>query len=80
MSVVTNTDAAAAPKGRRAIAGDLAGVAAILLIAAIGYLVFPNNLALLTRVVAIALLVLSLDLVTGYGGIATAHGPAEHHH
>ena len=32
---------------------------------------FPNNLALLTRIIAIALLVLSLDLVTGYCGVAT---------
>jgi branched-chain amino acid transport system permease protein len=35
------------------------------------YLLFPDNLALLTRIIAIALLVLSLDLVTGYCGVAT---------
>lgn len=50
---------------------DLAGLAVILVLAGIGYLLFPNNLALLTRITAIALLVLSLDLVTGYCGIAT---------
>jgi branched-chain amino acid transport system permease protein len=37
----------------------------------IGYYLFPNNLALLTRIIAIALLVLSIDLVTGYCGVAT---------
>nr|WP_244480811.1 branched-chain amino acid ABC transporter permease [Mesorhizobium sp. Root157] len=47
------------------------GLAAVLAVAGIGYLLFPNNLALLTRITAIALLVLSLDLVTGYCGIAT---------
>ena len=71
MSAATSTDAGTVPKRRRPIAGDLVGIGAILLIAAIGYLLFPNNLALLTRIIAIALLVLSLDLVTGYGGIAT---------
>lgn len=40
-------------------------------IAAIGYVAFPDNLALLTRMITIALLVLSLDLVTGYCGVAT---------
>ena len=50
---------------------DLAGLAIILVVAAIGFLLFPDNLALLTRIVAIALLVLSLDLVTGYCGVGT---------
>lgn len=71
MPAAASTDARTAPKRRRPIAGDLAGIGTILLVAAIGYLLFPNNLALLTRIVAIALLVLSLDLVTGYGGVAT---------
>lgn len=35
------------------------------------YWLFPDSLALLTRVIAVALLVLSIDLVTGYCGIAT---------
>ncbi|MDR7142025.1 branched-chain amino acid transport system permease protein [Rhizobium sp. BE258] len=67
-----NTDTAAAAARRHRSAGrDFAGVAAIIVLAAIGYLLFPDNLALLTRIIAIALLVLSLDLVTGYCGVAT---------
>ena len=34
-------------------------------------MIFPDDLAFLTRLISIALLVLSLDLVTGYCGIAT---------
>ncbi|MBX5294018.1 branched-chain amino acid ABC transporter permease [Rhizobium sp. NLR15a] len=56
---------------RRAVKADLLGVAAITAIAAIGYFALPDNLALLTRMITIALLVLSLDLVTGYCGVAT---------
>jgi len=55
----------------RTIGRDLIGIGAIMVAAAIGYVLFPDNLALLTRIVAIALLVLSLDLVTGYCGVAT---------
>lgn len=55
----------------RSIGRDLIGIGAILVAATIGYLLFPDNLALLTRIIAIALLVLSLDLVTGYCGVAT---------
>ena len=36
-----------------------------------GYWLLPDNLALLTRIIAIALLVLSIDLITGYCGVAT---------
>jgi len=36
-----------------------------------GYLLFPDDLAFLTRLISITLLVLSLDLVVGYCGIAT---------
>ena len=50
---------------------DWIGIAVILAAAVIGYFLFPNNLSLLTRVVSIALLVLSIDLVTGFCGIAT---------
>lgn len=50
---------------------DAAGVLVITAFAVAGYFLFPNNLALLTRIIAIALLVLSVDLVTGYCGIAT---------
>lgn len=61
----------AAPAGRGHFRRDLIGLAVIALLAVIFYLIFPNNLALLTRIVAILLLVLSLDLVTGYCGVAT---------
>jgi branched-chain amino acid transport system permease protein len=67
----TSTAGKAATSGPNWLLRDLAGLAVILIVAAIGYLLFPNNLALLTRITAIALLVLSLDLVTGYCGIAT---------
>lgn len=68
---LTPEDVAANARRHRSAARDFAGVAAILVAGAIGYLLFPDNLALLTRVLAIALLVLSLDLVTGYCGVAT---------
>lgn len=55
----------------RSVSKDFAGVAVIIAIAVLGYFVFPDNLALLTRIIGIALLVLSLDLVTGYCGVAT---------
>jgi branched-chain amino acid transport system permease protein len=71
--VLVSTEAATSSSARRqrAIIRDAAGVAAILALAVIGYLLFPDNLALLTRVIAVSLLVLSLDLVTGYCGVAT---------
>jgi len=50
---------------------DAVGLALILAAGLAGYWLFPDNLALLTRVIAVALLVLSIDLVTGYGGVAT---------
>ncbi|NRQ18183.1 branched-chain amino acid ABC transporter permease [Ensifer sesbaniae] len=67
----TNDMIAASPVRRRFGGGDLIGLGIILLVALIGYFLFPNNLALLTRIIAVALLVLSLDLVTGYCGVAT---------
>ncbi|MGB3391616.1 MAG: branched-chain amino acid ABC transporter permease, partial [Pseudaminobacter sp.] len=67
----TISQAGKAAGGPNWLLRDLAGLAVILVVAVIGYLLFPNNLALLTRITAIALLVLSLDLVTGYCGIAT---------
>ncbi|PWJ86494.1 amino acid/amide ABC transporter membrane protein 2 (HAAT family) [Pseudaminobacter salicylatoxidans] len=70
-SVETTTPATKTATGPNWLLRDLAGIAVILIVAAIGFLLFPNNLALLTRIIAIALLVLSLDLVTGYCGIAT---------
>ncbi|MCF6370263.1 branched-chain amino acid ABC transporter permease [Rhizobium sp. TRM95001] len=67
---MNQTLAAGAPASRN-IVGSLAGIATIIVIGIIGYYLFPNNLALLTRIIAIALLVLSIDLVTGYCGVAT---------
>jgi len=52
-------------------AQEAAGAMAILALGAIGYFLFPDDLAFLTRLIGIAFLVLSLDLVTGYCGIAT---------
>jgi len=64
-------EAIAAASKRRVLGRDAIAIAVVLVLAAIGYLLFPDNLALLTRLIAIALLVLSLDLVTGYCGVAT---------
>lgn len=47
------------------------GAALIAAFGAAGYWLFPDNLALLTRIVAVALLVLSIDLIVGYCGVAT---------
>ncbi|MBD9444143.1 branched-chain amino acid ABC transporter permease [Rhizobium sp. RHZ01] len=73
MAAVMNTEAGVSASARRhrSLHRDAAGAAAILVAAVIGYFLFPDNLALLTRIVAVALLVLSLDLVTGYCGVAT---------
>lgn len=46
-------------------------VVVIGLLGALGYLLFPDDLAFLTRLISITLLVLSLDLVVGYCGIAS---------
>ncbi|WP_454849212.1 branched-chain amino acid ABC transporter permease [Rhizobium binxianense] len=71
MTLAMDNENFAASRRHRAVGRDLAGVAAIVIAAAVGYFLFPDNLALLTRIIAIALLVLSLDLVTGYCGVAT---------
>ncbi len=52
-------------------AGDLLLAAVILALGIAGYFLLPSSLALLTRIIGLTLLVLSLDLVTGYCGIAT---------
>ncbi|CAN7157118.1 branched-chain amino acid ABC transporter permease [Bosea sp. LjRoot90] len=62
---------AAAAARKNWLLRDFAGIGLILALAAVGYLLFPNNLSLLTRIIGIALLVLSLDLITGYCGVAT---------
>ncbi len=62
---------AAAPSLGSRLLRDGAGVVAIAAAGLAGYWLFPDNLALLTRVIAVALLVLSIDLIVGYCGIAT---------
>ena len=71
MVTVANSNPQIAARPHRSMARDTIGIAAIVVVAVFGYLLFPDNLALLTRIIATALLVLSLDLVTGYCGIAT---------
>ncbi|WP_291408785.1 branched-chain amino acid ABC transporter permease [Devosia sp.] len=56
---------------QRTALGDFWAVAAVALVAGALFLLFPTNLALLTRIIAVMLLVLSLDLVTGFSGVAT---------
>jgi len=50
---------------------DLVAAAAVVVFGVIGYVVFPDDLAFLTRVIGLAFLVISLDLVTGFCGVAT---------
>ncbi|MBN9499860.1 MAG: branched-chain amino acid ABC transporter permease [Afipia sp. 62-7] len=52
-------------------AQEMLGILSIGLLGLIGYLIFPDDLAFLTRLISVSLLVLSLDLVTGYCGVAT---------
>jgi len=56
---------------QRSARTDLLAVLVIATLAMAVYFLLPSSLALLTRIAAIMLLVLSLDLVTGYGGVAT---------
>ncbi len=55
----------------RTLGRDLLGLALIALVGLVGYWLFPDNLAFLTRLISVALLVLSLDLIVGYCGIAS---------
>jgi branched-chain amino acid transport system permease protein len=71
MSTALRGRADAPPAPRRAAAGDLVAAAAILVLGIAAFLAFPDDLALLTRMLTAALFVLSLDLVVGYCGIAT---------
>ncbi len=50
---------------------EVLGLLAVAVAGAIGYIVYPDDLAFLTRLISITFLVLSLDLVTGYCGVAT---------
>ena len=68
---LSNTSPALAAARRRRPFGGIFGLAMIIAAAVVGYYLFPSNLALLTRMISTALLVLSIDLVTGYCGVAT---------
>jgi branched-chain amino acid transport system permease protein len=50
---------------------EIAGLIVIAALGAVGFFLFPDDLAFLTRMISVALLVVSLDLVTGYCGVAT---------
>ena len=50
---------------------EVLGLLTIAAVGAFGYFAFPDDLAFLTRLISITFLVLSLDLVTGYCGVAT---------
>ena len=50
---------------------EILGLLTVAVVGAIGYFAFPDDLAFLTRLISITFLVLSLDLVTGYCGVAT---------
>lgn len=71
MTVAMNNQTVLSRPGGGSLKRDVIGVIVIVVFAALGYVLFPDNLALLTRILAVALLVLSLDLVTGYCGVAT---------
>ena len=69
---MTEVAAARVPQPRGIpLAPEAGGAAAIIGLGAVGYWLFPDDLAFLTRLISISFLVLSLDLVTGYCGIAT---------
>lgn len=71
MALTMDSERIAIADRKTRLTRDAVGVTVIVGLAILGYFLFPNNLALLTRITAIALLVLSLDLVTGYCGVAT---------
>lgn len=50
---------------------DALGLSSVAAVGAAAYYLFPFDLALLTRIVGAGLFVLSLDLVTGFCGVAT---------
>lgn len=67
VSIIT----AVATAKRASFAPELAGACVVAALGAVAFWLFPDDLAFLTRLVSIAFLVLSLDLVTGYCGVAT---------
>jgi len=68
---VTSVSIKALRQAGAAVPAEVVAVLAIALLGAAGYALFPDDLAFLTRVISLTLLVLSLDLVTGYCGVAT---------
>ncbi|ADO44220.1 inner-membrane translocator (plasmid) [Ketogulonicigenium vulgare Y25] len=56
---------------RRGFKGDLITIAVMVTLAVICFHFMPSNLSFFTRIIAIMLLVLAIDLVTGFTGIAT---------
>lgn len=72
MQVIAGSGQAASVRSIRSpLLRDAIGVIAIMVVGAAGYWLFPDNLALLTRVISVALLTLSLDLIVGYCGVAS---------
>jgi len=71
LTVVSISENKNAPRSYGALKQEALALAVIAAMGAIGYIFFPDDLALLTRLIAITCLVLSLDLVTGYCGVAT---------
>ncbi len=70
---MTQTPTASAPShpalARRAF--SVAPYCVLIAVAALIYFVFPDQLPLAARIAAMAIFVMSLDLVVGYGGLAT---------
>src|SRR5690606_28024101 len=72
MSEIQSKPMALAPyQWRNTAMRDMVAVLVVAAVAVVLYFLFPTNLALLTRIIAVMFLVLSLDLVTGFAGVAT---------
>ena len=72
MSEIQSKPMALAPyQWRNTAMRDMVAVLVVAAVAVALYFLFPTNLALLTRIIAVMFLVLSLDLVTGFAGVAT---------
>src|SRR5262245_32348062 len=56
---------------KRGSAPELAAFSSIAALGVAGYFIYTEDLAFLTRLISLTFLVLSLDLVTGYCGVAT---------
>ncbi len=71
MDVAAPAGSVTRASARTDVLREVVGLLLIAFAGAVGYWLFPDNLALLTRMMAIALLVLSLDLITGFCGVAS---------